>query len=166
MTYRIDHAVHDVNDITRELLDKVCDAAMGDDNTSDNFLFPNGDNWLLLCKWKTQEEFDAYAKSHDDVKPYHISYGGVSFRNYCGTLELLITDANGNHIIYNKIDGLSRKELLDEYYHEIMLVKHLTDTVKTKTFQKESDRMCKNNEERLVNCGFHVESIEVPKLCK
>lgn len=58
----------------------------------------------------------------------------VSFRNYCGSLELLITDKNGNFIIYNKLDGLSFDDLIIEYYKQFLSVKHLINTKIKKTF--------------------------------
>lgn len=148
MDYRFDYAVHDVNAITYRLLDKVCTAAMGDNNTSINPLFPNGDSWMLYSKWHSQEEFDAYAEQHEDVKPYRIRDCSISFRNYCGTLELLVVNEDGNFPLYNKIDGLSRGELIDEYYREIMLVKHLVNRGTCHTFQADMDRMYKDNYEK------------------
>lgn len=58
----------------------------------------------------------------------------VSFRNYCGTLELLITDLNGRFIIYNKLDGLSFDDLINEYYKQFLVVKHLIETEVHHTF--------------------------------
>jgi hypothetical protein len=52
----------------------------------------------------------------------------VSFRNYFGTLELLITDLNGRFITYNKLDGLSFDDLINEYYRQFLTVKHLINT--------------------------------------
>ena len=83
--------------------------------------------------------------SNPDAKPFQSHRGGISFRNYCGTLELLIEDAEGGHIVYNKIDGLSREDLIAEYMHEIKLVKHLLGQKKTSTFEKEKHRMYQDN---------------------
>lgn len=58
----------------------------------------------------------------------------VSFRNYCGTLEMLITDLNGRIIIYNKLNGLPFDELIEEYYRQFLIVKHLIETEVHHTF--------------------------------
>lgn len=58
----------------------------------------------------------------------------VSFRNYCGNLEMLITDINRNFLIYTQIDGLSFDELLEEYYRQFLKVKHLIEKENHKTF--------------------------------
>lgn len=58
----------------------------------------------------------------------------VSFRNYCGFLEILITDLKGNFIIYNKLNGLSFNELIEEYYRQFLVVKDLIEIERTKTF--------------------------------
>ena len=58
----------------------------------------------------------------------------VSFRNYCGGLEMLITDLDGKFITYNKLDGLSFDDLISEYYRQFLTVKHLIETKVNKTF--------------------------------
>lgn len=58
----------------------------------------------------------------------------VSFRNYFGGLEMLITDSKGRFIIYNKLDGLPFDELVEEYYRQFLTVKHLIKKKIHKTF--------------------------------
>lgn len=58
----------------------------------------------------------------------------VSFRNYCGGLEMLITDLDGNFITYNKLDGLSFDDLINEYHRQFLVVRHLIETKVNKTF--------------------------------
>lgn len=139
---RFDHAVHDIDEVSIDLLSRVCDAAMGQNSTSPNPLFPNGDTWMIYSPWESQEQFD---EEHPDAKPYESHRGGISFRNYCGKLELLVENADGGHIIYNKIDGLPKEDLLAEYMREITLVKHLLGQKKTITFKKEKRRMYQDN---------------------
>lgn len=140
--YRFDYSVHDLNDVNIELLERVCDAAMGQNNTSINPLFPNGDTWMIYSPWESQEQFEA---ENPEAKPCEARRSGISFRNYCGTLELLVKDADGSHVIYNKINGLTKDDLLAEYFREITLVKHLIGQKSQKTFAEESRRMYEDN---------------------
>lgn len=60
----------------------------------------------------------------------------VSLRNYCDSLELLVTDKKGKFLIYSKIDGLSSKEVIEEAYREFLSVKHLILTEAVPAFPK------------------------------
>ena len=59
----------------------------------------------------------------------------ISFRNYSGVLEMLITDLTGEFIIYNKLNGLSFDKLVEEYYRQFLTVKHLINTEIDQTFK-------------------------------
>ncbi|MBS6954268.1 MAG: hypothetical protein KH230_13705 [Enterocloster asparagiformis] len=52
----------------------------------------------------------------------------ITVRNYCGTLELLVTDKNGRLLVYSEINGLPPRETIQELYREFLVVKHLVDT--------------------------------------
>lgn len=136
MANKYKYRVNSLDLVTRELFEQAINAAMGDDNTSSNPLFPNGDSWYVYGKFVPKEE-------SDDGEWHRVSQ--VSFRNYCGNCEMLITDVAGNFIIYTKIDGLSRSDLIDEYYREFILVRHLIDSEIKDTFNEEKSRMYKNN---------------------
>ena len=91
------------------------------------------------------------AKESEDGKWHRVSQ--VTFRNYCGTLEMLITSKNGHFLIYNKLDCLSYDEIIDEYYREFCLVKHLIETEVISTFDKDNIKLNKNYE---LSEGFEI----------
>ena len=49
----------------------------------------------------------------------------VTLRNYCGGLEMLVTDKKGNFLVHSNVDGMSQDEVVEELYREFLSVKHL-----------------------------------------
>lgn len=54
----------------------------------------------------------------------------VSLRNYCGTLEMLITDRNGNFLYYGRIDGMPAEDVIVENYR---IFRHLRSLIRQET---------------------------------
>lgn len=82
----------------------------------------SGDSYYLFGELKNPNTKDWYRESE------------VSFRNYCGMLEMMITDSKGKTLIYTKIDGLPVKELISEYYRQFLMVRDLILKAKITTF--------------------------------
>lgn len=135
--------VNSLDEVTHELVTQGIERAMGYGNTSDNLLFPNGDDVYIYGT-----EVDAPNFFSDGT--YRTMWASISFRNYCGACELLVKDSKGGHIIYNKIDGLSKEALADEYYHEICLVKHMIDGVAKNEFEDVERSMYRELAEKLM----------------
>lgn len=136
--------VDSLDEVTRELVMQGIERAMGYGNTSDNLIFPNGDDVYIYGT-----EVDAPNFFCDGT--YRTMWASISFRNYCGTCELLVKDSKGDHIIYNKIVGLSKDALADEYYHEICLVKHMIDGVAENAFEEVERSMYRVSAEKLLS---------------
>lgn len=73
----------------------------------------------------------------------------ISLRNYCGRLELLVTDRAGNHWLYNKINGLPAAEVIAEYWREIELLRPFLGGVAEDSFDASSKRMSEQVREAL-----------------
>lgn len=100
-------------DVTRGQFERCAALAMTEGrNTTGNLLFPAGDD-VIVC--------GECGKGEDCFERRSL----VSFRNYCGTLEMLVTDSRGRFIVYTKLDGLPKESVIEEYWHEFELVRHL-----------------------------------------
>lgn len=135
--------VGSLEEVTIELVKAGMERAMGYGNTSDNFLFPNGDDVYIYGT-----EVDA-PKFYGDGT-YRTMWASISFRNYVGSCELLVTDSTGAQLIYNKINGLSKDALAEEYYHEINVVRHLIDGVAENAYEEEQRRMFDDVKRRIM----------------
>ena len=130
-------------------------AAMAQDDTSGHPFFPNGDNWYVYGK-PVQRERERYAEGEGFVGTgeFYTDYRpGVSFRNYCGTCELLAVNAEGHHVIYNKVDGLSPDQLAVEYLREIEMMRPFIEGGTTKSFPDEERRMYDNHRKAWLGTG-------------
>ena len=135
--------VDNIGDVTLDLVIMGMERAMGYGNTSDNLFFPNGDNVYIYGT-----EVDAPNFSGDGT--YKTMWASISFRNYCGRCELLVKDSKGDHLIYNKINGLSKEELAEEYYHEICVVRHLIDGVAENAYEDVRREMFEDSKRRIM----------------
>jgi len=135
--------VSSLEEVTLELVSNGIERAMSYGNTSDNLLFPNGDDVYIYGT-----EVDAPNFSGDGT--YKTMRASISFRNYCGRCELLVKDSKGDHLVYNKINGLSKEELAEEYYREILLVSHLIDGVAENAYEDVMREMFEDSKRRIV----------------
>jgi len=135
--------VSSLEEVTLELVSNGIERAMSYGNTSDNLLFPNGDDVYIYGT-----EVDAPNFSGDGT--YKTMWASISFRNYCGRCELLVKDSKGDHLVYNKINGLSKEELAEEYYREILLVSHLIDGVAENAYEDVMREMFEDSKRRIV----------------
>lgn len=131
-----------LDDITKEYMSMVAKVAM---NTGISTIAPlgfSGDSFYLYGRFIDNKE-------SDDGKWHRESV--VSFRNYCDTLEMLITDKSGKFLIYTKKDGLAFDELIDSFYFDFCSVKSLIDGNVKPTFEKTEI----NNDAQL-SMGFEI----------
>lgn len=135
--------VDNLQEVTLGLVKRGMERAMGYGNTSNNVFFPNGDDVYIYGT-----EVDAPNFSGDGT--YKTMWASISFRNYCGRCELLVKDSKGDHLVYNKINGLSKEELAEEYYHEICLVMHLIDGVAENAYEDVRREMFEDSKRRIV----------------
>lgn len=126
--------VDDIEDVTPDLVMKGMERAMGYGNTSDNLFFPSGDPVYIYGT-----EVDAPKFVGEGMR--RVMWSSISFRNYCGACELLVKDSKGNHLVYNRINGLSKNALAEEYYHEICVVRHMIDGVAENAYKDVQDSM-------------------------
>ena len=55
----------------------------------------------------------------------------VQLRNYCGELQLLVTDKKGKFLVHSSVNGLSANEIIEELYRQFLLVKpYIKKTIK------------------------------------
>ena len=135
--------VDSIEDVTLDLVRRGMERAMEYGNTSDNVFFPNGDDVYIYGT-----EVDAPKFSGEGT--YRTMWASISFRNYCGRCELLVKDSKGDHLVYNKINGLSKEELAEEYYREILLVSHLIDGVAENAYEDIMREMFEDSKRRIV----------------
>lgn len=133
----------DLEDVTLELVLRGIERAMSYGNTSDNFLFPNGDDVYIYGT-------DVDAPKFCGKGTYETLWSSISFRNYVGSCELLVKDSAGAQLVYNKIKGLSKEALAEEYYREISVVRHLIDGVAENAFKDKWDEMLKESRRRMI----------------
>ena len=138
--------VDGIDEVTLDLVRKGMERAMGYGNTSDNLFFPNGDDVYIYGT-----EVDAPKFSGDGT--YKTMWSSISFRNYCGKCELLVRDSEGDHLLYNKINGLSKEALAEEYYREICVVRHLIDGVAENAYEDVKREMFKDSKRRIMGIG-------------
>ena len=112
-----------LDEITEELIFEAACTTMTSGFTSIAPLGFNGDTFILYEGVK--EEGNNTTRCSQ-----------ISLRNYCGILELLITDKEGGFIIYNQLDGLTAEEIVKEYYRQFLTVKHLIDKKIERAFQE------------------------------
>lgn len=129
MRFDSELVVESLDEVTRELVMRGIERAMGYGNTSHNPFFPSGDDVYIYGT-------EADAPNLLGGGTHRTMWASISFRNYCGTCELLVKDSKHAHLIYNKINGLSKQALADEYYREICLVKYMIDGVAENVFKE------------------------------
>ena len=93
-------------------------------------------------------DYDLYgefveAKDSPDGKWHRVSL--VSLRNYCGSLEMLVTDRNGLFLTYTKIDGGSTEEVIRRMYKLFLDCKPFIDVECGHSFAKNEidESLCK-----------------------
>ena len=113
-----------LSDITLDHFTAAAFAAMAAEYADIGLLgIPTGEDVLLFG-----------SEGRENGKYYRRSV--VSLRNYCGTLEMLVTDAKGRFLVYSKVDGLSPEETVQELFRQFQTVKHLVETETEPSFRK------------------------------
>lgn len=113
-----------LNDITYDHFATAAFAAMAAEYANVGVLgIPTGDDIVVFG-----------SEGKENGKFYRRSV--VSLRNYCGTLEMLITDAKGRFLVYSKVDGLSAEDVVKELFRQFQAVKQLVETETEPSFRK------------------------------
>jgi len=124
--YNYSFAKQTLDEITIEHMKMAASATMISEITTIAPLGCSGDDYVLFGRFIDTNESEDGNWHRESL---------VSFRNYCGRLEMFIADTSGNCIIYTKFDGLEFNALIEEYYRQFCLVKPLICATIKHTFE-------------------------------
>ena len=115
-----------LDDITLDYFKMVANICMCSEITNIAPLGFSGDDFILFGRF-------IEASESKDGK-WHME-SMVTLRNYCGGLEMLVTDKKGNFLVHSNVDGMSQDEVVEELYREFLSVKHLVMKTTKRAFE-------------------------------